>query len=234
MPITFITSTGTNLGKTFVTEGILRYCINNNQDVSALKPIESGFDKNNLFSSDSAKILSAMNKKVDLDSVTSIAPWRFKDPVAPHEAAKIENSRIDYDEVLSFCKQYSSAQNRTLIEGAGGIMVPIENQKTTLDLIKDLNCGIILVVGSYLGTLSHTLTALKVCDYEGINVSCIVINEAEHTSYSLEQCKESLCLFTDIPIKTIPKVINEEKLFTLTPTFAEIYDIACDKFYVTL
>ena len=175
----FVTSTGTELGKTYLSQRIIGEFINRGVAVDCYKPILSGFNNKQIKKSDSAKLLLAAKKKVNMKNIDPITPWLFRTPVAPTVAAKKENTKISYQNVKKWClnKQYSSVSDFILFEGAGGIMVPIEKQKSFLDLFKDINIPIILLAGSYLGTISHTLTALECLNKKNIDVINIVFNE---------------------------------------------------------
>ena len=175
----FITSTGTELGKTFLSEKIIAEFIKRGKSIDSYKPILSGFDSKDLNNNDSAKLLAASKKKVTLKSIESITPWLFKEPVAPTIAAKNENKKITYQRVKNWClhRKNTSTSKFILYEGAGGIMVPIEKKKTFIDLFKDTNFPVILVAGSYLGTISHTLSAIDNLSNRNIKIINIVINE---------------------------------------------------------
>ena len=175
----FITSTGTELGKTFLSEKIIFEFYKRGESIDSYKPILSGFDSKDLMNNDSAKLLAASKKKVTIENIKHITPWLYKDPIAPTIAAKNENKKITYQRVKNWCldRKDTSTSNFILYEGAGGIMVPIEKQKTFIDLFKDTNFPVILVVGSYLGTISHTLSAMDNLSKRNIKIISIVINE---------------------------------------------------------
>ena len=127
----FITSTGTELGKTFLSEKIIAEFIKRGKSIDSYKPILSGFDSKDLKNNDSAKLLAASKKKVTIESIENITPWLFKEPVAPTIAAKNENKKITYKRVKNWClhRKETSTSKFILYEGAGGIMVPIEKKK---------------------------------------------------------------------------------------------------------
>ena len=158
----FITSTGTNIGKTYLTNLLIQRAMMLNYRIKAIKPIISGFNINNLDESDSGIILKALGKnKSYLDK---ISPWRFETPLSPDMAANIAKKEINFKELISFCNSHiiSKDEDILVIEGVGGTMVPINNKFTILDLMKSLDIPIILTIGSYLGTISHTLNAYEV------------------------------------------------------------------------
>ena len=173
----FITSTGTNIGKTYCTVEILKEMLNRKVLFNAYKPILSGFDIYNIKDSDSYKILKIKNKEPEIEDIKEISPWLFEKPIAPSIAAKKENKSLKYNDVLEWCLKKSDNNIINIFEGAGGLMVPIEKIKTLLDLMKDLNSKVVLVVGNYLGSVSHTLSSIQNLQYANLQIINIIINE---------------------------------------------------------
>ena len=93
----FVTSTGTDIGKTFVTAALIRYLRESNQPVAALKPVVSGYDSSVVDTSDPAVLLDALGRPVTADEVIQIAPWRFRAPLSPDLAVAREGRRIDQE-----------------------------------------------------------------------------------------------------------------------------------------
>ena len=173
----FITSTGTNIGKTYCTVEILKEMLNRKVLFNAYKPILSGFDIYNIKDSDSYKILKTNHKKPEIEDIKEISPWLFEKPIAPSIAAKKENKSLKYNDVLEWCLKKSDNNIINIFEGAGGLLVPIEKIKTLLDLMKDLNSKVVLVVGNYLGSVSHTLSAIQNLQHANLQIINIIINE---------------------------------------------------------
>src|SRR5476651_1057686 len=98
----FVTSTGTDMGKTFVTAGLIRYLRGAGQPISALKPVVSGYDSSVVETSDPAVLLKALGRQVSADEIANIAPWRFRAPLAPDLAATRENRSIDFEALIAF------------------------------------------------------------------------------------------------------------------------------------
>ena len=208
----FITSTGTNVGKTYLTKLIINRCKELKLSINAIKPIISGFDINNYQDSDTGIIIRALNKNNNIDK---ISPWRFKTPVSPDSAAKIENKYIDFLKLREFCekeiKQNILNDSYLLIEGVGGTMVPINDQYTILDLIKFLNIPIILVIGSYLGSISHTLNVLENIKNNNIKLDSIVISQSNKDDVGENLTINSLSNhIEDIPIYFLDRNKNNK------------------------
>jgi dethiobiotin synthase len=147
----FVTSTGTDIGKTFVTAGLIRYLRQSSQPVAALKPVVSGYDSSVVETSDPAVLLRALGRPVSADEIAAIAPFRFRAPLSPDIAAAREGRSIEFDDLLKFSRDAVAANSGlTFIEGVGGIMVPIDAERTVLDWMAALGLPVILVVGGYL------------------------------------------------------------------------------------
>ncbi|MGA8931278.1 MAG: dethiobiotin synthase, partial [Pseudolabrys sp.] len=100
----FVTSTGTDIGKTFVTAALIRYMRESNQPIAALKPIVSGYDSSVAETSDPAVLLAALGRRMSADEIERIAPWRFRAPLAPDLAAAREGRRVDFVELVEFSR----------------------------------------------------------------------------------------------------------------------------------
>ena len=136
----FITSTGTELGKTYCAVEIIKALKNKKIIVKPYKPILSGFEKKNINNSDSYKILSTIQRSVNYNDIRGITPWCFKEPIAPSLAAKKEKKPLEYSKVLNWCLEKKNMKEDfraiKIFEGAGGLFVPIEGKKTMLDVSK--------------------------------------------------------------------------------------------------
>ncbi|MGQ0741293.1 MAG: dethiobiotin synthase [Alphaproteobacteria bacterium] len=190
----FVTATGTGIGKTFVTAGLLRHLRLGGVPPRAIKPVVSGFDETAIAESDPGVLLAAMDREVTAEEIARIAPWRFAAPLSPDMAAAREGRHIDFDEVTRFCRKEMAAAEHLFIEGIGGAMVPLDERHTVLDLITALRVPAVLVAGTYLGTLSHTLTVLDVLRSRDVAVVLAVINESEEGQPPAEIAK-TLCRF---------------------------------------
>jgi dethiobiotin synthetase len=187
MTAVFVTSTGTDIGKTFVAAGLIRHFRAAGREVDAIKPVVSGFDPDAWQDSDPAALIAALGRPLTLDEAERISPWRFAAPLSPHMAARREGLAIAYTEVVEFCRRRMAGRRGILlIEGIGGIMVPIDDRHTVLDWMTLLRIPIILVAGTYVGTMSHTLTALEVLVRRNLNVAAVVISESQGSAASLE------------------------------------------------
>lgn len=191
----FITGTGTNIGKTFVLEKICQKLIMGGKKLSVIKPIISGFSYDDL-NSDSAKILKILGKDLNQQNLDEISPYRFFAPLSPNIAAELENRNIDFLELINFCENKIAAAKKNngylLIEGAGGVMTPVNNNKNFTHLIAKLNIPTILVAGNYLGSISHTLSAIAAMQSYGITIAKIILNCQDDDQINAEDTLKTL------------------------------------------
>jgi len=216
----FVTSTGTDIGKTFVTAGLIRYLRTAGASPDALKPIVSGYDSSVVETSDPAVLLKALGRPVSAQTIEAIAPWRFRAPLAPDLAAARESRSIEFEALINFSRTaIKSATGMLFIEGVGGIMVPLNGNRTVLDWMA-LNIPLLLVVGGYLGAISHTLTALDVLAQRKLEIAAIVVSESERGTVELDDTVASITRFSNgvdvIGLPRLPGGINEH------PAFAQI------------
>lgn len=217
----FVTSTGTDIGKTFVTAGLIRYLREAGQPVAALKPVVSGYDSSVVETSDPAVLLKALGKPVSADEIAAMAPWRFRAPLSPDLAAAREGRPIDFEALTAFSRAAVDGNTGMLfIEGVGGIMVPIDGKRTVLDWMAALGIPLLLVVGGYLGTISHTLTAIDVLTQRKLKIAAIVVSESERSAVELDETVASIARFAeDVPVIGLPRLPGG---LTQHPAFARI------------
>lgn len=186
----FITGAGTDVGKTFVACGLIRAL-----KAHAIKPVASGFDARDPAASDAGQLLAAMGRPVTPDEIAAINPWRFAAALSPDMAAACEGKAIDFNAVVEFSRRTAPGET-LLVEGVGGVMVPLDHRHTTLDWMAALGFPVILVGGSYLGALSHTLSAYEVLRARGLKVAALVTSESPDSTVSLEETARSIGKFT--------------------------------------
>lgn len=175
----FVTATGTELGKTFTSAALLHDARAAGRSVAGLKPVASGIDDGNLADSDPAVLLAAQDMPCDWAAVERICPWHFQAPLSPDMAAAREGRAVPFDDLIGFCRTtLDGPADFALVEGVGGIMAPIDERHTVLDWAAVLQIPALLVAGTYLGTISHTLTALGVLAGRGVPVAALVLSES--------------------------------------------------------
>jgi len=158
--------------------------------VEALKPVVSGFDPDAPAGSDPAVLLEALGRDWSAEALAEIAPWRFRAPLSPPLAAAREGERLSGEAVIAHCRDRAARTpdgTWLLVESAGGVMSPLDDKWTMLDLAAALEAPVLLVAGSYLGTISHTLTAVAVIEAAGLAVAGVVMSESSAGAPPLDE-----------------------------------------------
>jgi dethiobiotin synthetase len=192
--------------------------------VEAIKPVVSGFDPARAADSDPGVLLRALGVPVNAEAVERIAPWRFRAPLSPDLAAQREGRSINVDAVIDFCQ--GAVQHRRdllLIEGVGGIMVPLDGERTVLDVMMALRLPVILVTGSYLGTISHTLTALDSLFRRDLDVLAVIVSETVGSPVSLDDTVAAIARFAE-PVLALPRQRQGGEPSGRAPPFGRIFD----------
>jgi dethiobiotin synthetase len=173
----FVAGAHTDIGKTHVGCALIRAARARGVACDAFKPVLSGFDPAEAAGSDAGRLLAALGRP--LSELDRVSPLRFAAPLAPPLAARREGARLVIDDLLSRSQAWlaESPAQLKLLEGAGGLMSPIAEDGTALDLPERLALPSILVGGAYLGAVSHTLTALAVMRPRGLPVLAVVVSE---------------------------------------------------------
>ncbi|MDR3512077.1 MAG: dethiobiotin synthase [Caulobacteraceae bacterium] len=177
----FMAGAGTDVGKTFVAAQLIRALIGRGVVVEALKPVVSGFDPGDWALSDPGQLLAALGRPLDAETLQAISPWRYAAPLSPDMAARLEGRAVDCAAVAAFCRSRIAARPEalTLVEGAGGVMSPVDEDTTGLDLMAGIGAPVVVVGGSYLGAISHTLTAIEAVRARGLTLKAVVVSESQ-------------------------------------------------------
>jgi dethiobiotin synthetase len=194
----FIAGAHTDVGKTYVACAILRAARNAGQSVQALKPVVSGFDAEDWAQSDPGRLLLALDRPQTIAELDAISPLRFVAALSPPMAARLEDVDLRLAELEAFCRSglAASVADLTLVEGVGGVMSPIAEDATGLDLMLGLGLPSVLVGGSYLGAISHTLTAIETLRARGLTIEAVVISQdADPQAPDFDQTVESVAAF---------------------------------------
>src|SRR5437870_3992669 len=162
-PGAFITGTDTGVGKTHVTAALLRELRRQGVAAAAFKPIACGPGGRD----DARQFARLMNNEIPLDIIN---PIFLRHPLAPSVAARLEHRRIDPDRVHSAFDLLTSAFCPVLVEGAGGLLVPIRRNYFVVDLARELGLPVIVVSRLSLGTINHTLLTVRQAQVSGLEV----------------------------------------------------------------
>ena len=208
----FITGTDTGVGKTLLSGAFAAALRGRGMNIGVMKPVESGCKRleGSLVPSDalSLKEFSGSNDDIDL-----INPYRLEHPLAPATAAEMEGVKIELKRIEDAYNRMERNHDLMLVEGAGGLLVPLNDSLLMADLIKILKLPVLVIARSSLGTINHTLLTLRSAEASGLKVLGVIINHvtpdrglAEETGVS------SIRKFTPVPILGVfPFVENSQK-----------------------
>lgn len=167
----FISGTDTSVGKTLVTS-LLALCLKNSgRKVGVIKPLQTGTESEPFLDVDFIYKVLDQNFKLD-----EVCPFRLKKPLSPYSAAKFEDCEIPIKQIIDHCKGFINKYDVTLIEGAGGLYVPIAENYLMTDLAFDLDASLLLVTRPGLGTLNHTLLSVEHIKHKKVDLMGIIIN----------------------------------------------------------
>jgi len=192
----FITGTDTGVGKTAITAVLASLFKKKGFNVAAYKPVESGgrIEGDKCLSLDAEFVKTHAEIEQPYEEMNT---YCFKNPVSPHLAAELENKEIDMGKILEHFEKLKENYDVVLVEGAGGICVPVVKTKILIaDLIKMLSIPMIVVARPTLGTINHTVLTVKYAQQAGIEVRGIVINYTQNINETVIE-------------KTNPKYIEE-------------------------
>lgn len=177
----FITGTDTGVGKTYVSVLALRMLRSCGVDVGAMKPIETGLATagSGSVAGDAELLLEAAGAK---DEMRLVVPYRLKAPVAPLVAARKEGIEISPSKIQEAFDALSSRHNFVVVEGAGGLLVPITESYGMSDLAGDLGLPLLVVAVSKLGAVNHSALTLEACRARDLKVAGLVLNNISANS----------------------------------------------------
>jgi len=171
-----ITGTDTGIGKTTVSCIMAASLRQRGLRVGVFKPAETGC------ANGVATAADVRNLKYFADcsfSIEALCSYALREPLAPMMAARIEGVRIDLDRIAQCHQQIVAAHDITLIEGAGGLLVPLGEGTTFVDLAQRLDAAVLVVVGNRLGAINHALLTIRYARTVGLNVIGYVINQIQ-------------------------------------------------------
>lgn len=183
----FITGTDTGVGKTLIAAALAAAFKERGTDVGVMKPVAAGgWD-------DARLLIKAAGVK---DNLFLVNPYCLATPVAPAVAADMENIKINVGKIKTVYEELSKRHEMMIIEGVGGLLVPIYKKYLVSDLIKDLNLPIIIVARAGLGTINHTLLTISEARRSRIKVLGVIINNYDEATAGVAE-------------KTAPEVIEK-------------------------
>lgn len=190
----FITATGTGMGKTILSAGISRFLKDQDRNVGVMKPIASGGQEDVEFLIHAAGVLDGMEE---------VNPVYLKNPLAPYEAARIERKSISLKAVAKTFQALSRKHSFMVVEGVGGVRVPITKNEDVTHLIRLLKLPVLVVASAGLGTINHTLLTLEALKKEKIKALGIVLNWFDPEDLA---CRSGLDFFKEKKIPVLAEL----------------------------
>lgn len=177
----FVTGIGTGVGKTVVSVAIIMALRSMKFKVCGMKPVETGCKAVGkvLEPADGRFLLRASGVNEDIDE---IVPYMFTTAVSPMVASDMERKEIDVLWIGRIFERLSQKYDAVVVEGAGGILVPIDRDHSIADLAQEMNLPIVIVAAPYIGSINHTLLTVDFVLRAGLRVAGIVINHNEKTT----------------------------------------------------
>jgi len=172
-PAVFVTGTDTGVGKTLVTAALAHHFTGKGMNVGVMKPVETGVEDTSRLGTD-ASLLCWAAKSDDAPDIVS--PYRFQRPLSPHQAAEAEGKKIDVEKLLSAFQTLRQGKDLVLVEGAGGLMVPVRGGFLMADLAGQLNLPLLVVTHPRLGTLNHTLLTTFSARAMDLEIAGFIVN----------------------------------------------------------
>jgi dethiobiotin synthase len=176
----FIAGTGTDVGKTMVTAGVLRWLLARGSNAMGMKPVQTGcklFANGRRSAPDVDFVLRAAQLAPDAETRSHLAPYCFEPACSPHLAARMAGESISLERILASARWLAERYRPLVVEGAGGLAVPLNESETMLDLIVALGLPVLLVGRADLGTINHTLLSLEALRQRGCRVLGILLND---------------------------------------------------------
>lgn len=222
----FITGTDTDIGKTALSALLLTELRRRGVNAAPMKPAQTGCE---------LRVQSSEFRVPDLDYSISMAkmsvsehhyelmsPFRFEPACSPHLAAELAGIEIEIDPILTAAKELAAKYEQLIIEGAGGILVPINRHKTMLDLMKALGLPILLAARPGLGTINHTLLSIHALRDAGLDIAGIVLIETQPTESGFIETDNISTIeqFGNVPI--LGKIPYCQHLQNKTPLFTDL------------
>lgn len=209
----FITGTDTGVGKTVVAAGLAMVLKERGVKVGVMKPVATGCQNigASLVSPDAVYLFeAAQNEYAPLTS-----PVRFRHELAPSVAASLENKPVDVKRIQWAYQELHKHYDFVIVEGAGGLLVPITSHYYMANLARDLGLPLLIVARGSLGTINHTLLTVEAALVRGLEVRGVIFNRVPTVNYTLAEA-------------TNPKVIHEISGVTVLGSLPDIEDLDID------
>jgi dethiobiotin synthetase len=217
----FITGTDTGVGKTVVTACLAT--LFKRQGVGVMKPIETGVDPKCSSSANSdAKFLMEVSGSTDAEE--EVCPHRLKIPASPYQSSQIAGTPIQPSTILEKFKVLQSRHKMMLVEGIGGLLVPITARYNVADLVQEMGLPLIIVSRIQVGTLNHTLLTINAARQYGLKIKGIILNKQEDGDLDEVEKQQGKLIeeLSDIPILGTCPFLEDVSAENLQQNLAQI------------
>ncbi|KFM14714.1 ATP-dependent dethiobiotin synthetase BioD protein [Marine Group I thaumarchaeote SCGC AAA799-O18] len=218
----FVTGTDTDIGKTYISAGIVLALKKSGINVGVMKPFMCGTSQKIASLDDVTTLTNAANVN---DPRELVNPFFFPIPASPYTAAKNLDVKINIEHVVNSFEKLCEMHDLMLIEGIGGIMTPILKDFAILDLIKKLQTNTIIVTSSKIGTVNHTVMTCEMCKNLEVPIKGLIINNFDSEGYSIPQLERDLHDLTNLPILCSLPHMNNLNLNDLAQTIENRIDL---------
>jgi dethiobiotin synthetase len=187
----FVTGTDTGVGKTLIASALLRAFAGSGLRAVGMKPVATGclVDAHDRANDDVVALVAASNVSVSIDLLN---PYCFEPAIAPHIAARLAGVTISLARIRECYRALAGLADRVVVEGAGGLLVPLTPQEDWGDLVASLELSVVLVVGMRLGCLNHALLTAEAIRSRGLPFAGWVANRVDPTMPCFEDNLETL------------------------------------------
>jgi dethiobiotin synthase len=199
----FVTGTGTGVGKTLVAAGLLKALRDEEVAVLPVKPVQTGCTEVNgmLSAPDLEFSIRMAGLQPDAQLLDLMCPFRYTPSCSPHLAGRLSGIQPDVKTIVNKMERLSNSCDFLVAEGAGGILVPLNENEKMLDLMIELNWPVILVARGDLGTINHSLLSITVLKNAGLRITAVVVNHlTEDTSIITEDNPRAIAKFGEVPL----------------------------------
>lgn len=212
-PGIFITGTDTGVGKTMVSAGLALVLRERGIKVGVMKPVSTGCGglEKRLISNDAAFLMEA----ADNEYTGLSAPSRFRHPLAPNVAAALEKKEVKLDEIRAAYQELQKHYDFIIVEGIGGLMVPLTQDYYVANLIREFQLPLIIVSRANLGAINHTILTVDAATIRGFDIRGIIFNRLPTMNYSLAEI-------------TNPKTIHDLTKLPVLGILPEMPDVDVD------
>lgn len=202
----FVTGTDTRIGKTLVSCMITQALVRRGYNVGVMKPVSAGGRE------DAKDLIMASGVADDLDLVNPVA---LPEPLSPNLAAERSSTSIDTERILEDYKELTHNHEFMIVEGAGGLLVPLSDECLIADLVQQIGLSLIIVSRTSLGTINHTLLTIEAARSRQIDIAGVIYNQVTSTGDGLaESCSpEIISRISGVSmLGTVPNITNQSDL----------------------